>query len=85
MFRLIINNQLVTRAIENICSMKKTPKALAVFTLAVAIFAMGCCFSSCASSQENMYRTSQSSTKVIKTNYKVRGNNRDNGSTYHSY
>lgn len=41
---------------------------------------------SCASSEEApMYRTNQSTTKVIKSNYKVTGTNRKNSATYRSY
>ncbi|MCR4829352.1 MAG: hypothetical protein K5864_07820 [Bacteroidales bacterium] len=41
-------------------------------------------FTSCKSS-DNMYKSNRKTSKTIKKNYKVRGNNQRNSSTYHSY
>ncbi|MBQ4377028.1 MAG: hypothetical protein II793_04985 [Bacteroidales bacterium] len=49
---------------------------------------MGICgvTTSCASSEDApMYRTNQSSTKVINSRLKIKGTNKTNSATYRSY
>ena len=40
---------------------------------------------SCKSSSESMYTTKKKTSKKINRNYRVRGNNQRNSSTYHTY
>ena len=40
---------------------------------------------SCKSSSETMYTTKKKNSKKINRNYRVRGNNQRNSSTYHTY
>ena len=41
--------------------------------------------SSCKSSSETMYSAKKKNSKTINQNYRVRGNNQRNSSTYHTY
>jgi hypothetical protein len=52
------------------------------------VFAMvGVCggVTSCKSSNETMYSSKKKNSKKINRNYRVRGNNQRNSSTYHTY
>lgn len=65
--------------------MKKRANILVSFLFVIGLMMMGCCFTSCKS-HETMNRTPKYKTsKPIKDNYKIRGTNKKNGSTYHSY
>ena len=67
--------------------MKKAIKATTALFLIAGM--MSVCFTttSCASSKssESMYRRSNSRAKIVKRNYKVRGNNQNTNNTYHAY
>ncbi len=63
-------------------------KAVRIFiSLLLLVCLVGVCgtTSSCKSSSETMYSTKKKTAKKINRNYKVRGNNQRNSSTYHSY
>lgn len=64
--------------------MKKIAKALTSLLLLVGLMSVCGVFSSCRSN-DTMYTPRQSKSKVIKNNYKVRGDNTRNSSTYRSY
>ena len=64
--------------------MKKIVKASLSLLLIVGLTAVCGSFTSCKSS-ETMYKTKSSKGKVIHRNYKVRGDNSHNGSTYRTY
>ncbi len=64
--------------------MKKIAKIVLSFLLVVGIAAMFGSVTSC-SSEKTMYRSKQKTSKTINKNYKVRGTNKKNGSTYRSY
>ena len=65
--------------------MKKALRILMAMIMVVGL--MGVCgtVSSCKSSSETMYSSKKKTAKKINRNYKVRGNNQRNSSTYHSY
>ena len=67
--------------------MKKYAKLLCSVILAVGLLGVTSAFTSCKSSQSSpMYPTKKySSSKTVKSNISVRGTNKKNGSTYHSY
>ena len=58
-----------------------------VFTILLIVGLAGVCgtTTSCKSSSETMYTSKKKNSKRINRNYKVRGNNQRNSSTYHSY
>ena len=58
-----------------------------VMALVMVIGLVGVCGSvtSCKSSNETMYSSKKKTAKKINRNYKVRGTNQRNSSTYHSY
>ena len=63
-------------------------KALRILMAMVMVFALvGICgtTTSCKSSSETMYSSKKKTAKKINRNYKVRGNNQRNSSTYHTY
>ena len=63
-------------------------KFLRIVMTLVLVFALaGICgtVTSCKSSSESMYTTKKKTAKKINRNYKVRGNNQRNSSTYHTY
>lgn len=65
----------------------KKARSILLGLLAVAIVAAGSgIFTSCGSkSGEVMYQNKPSKNRIIKSNYKVKGNNRSNSNTYHAY
>lgn len=65
--------------------MKKAIRIL--MTLVVLVGLVGVCgtTTSCKSSSETMYTSKKKNSKRINKNYTVRGNNKRNSSTYHSY
>lgn len=66
--------------------MKKILSIAFILTFVVSITAVSGLCTSCSSSKgEVMYQTKNNNSKVIKSNYKVRGNNRDNRNTYRAY
>lgn len=65
-------------------TMKKALRLFTTLLLLVSIIGVCGTVSSCKS-QDNMYTTKKKTSKTIKSNYKVRGNNQRNSSTYHSY
>lgn len=71
--------------------MKKFVKLTALLFVCIGLFAVCGTMTSCGSSQEMdmgegyMYRSPKVNKKIIKKNYKVRGNNQNNRSTYQSY
>ena len=69
--------------------MKKYIKAFLCFLLLAGLMAVCGITTSCASSYDGAVmhynNPSQGSSKVINSNYKVKGNNRTNGATYRSY
>ena len=63
-------------------------KVVRIFLVLVMVMGMvGVCGSvtSCKSSSETMYTTKKKNSKKINRNYRVRGNNQRNSSTYHTY
>lgn len=65
--------------------MKKSAKIFVSFLFVVGLMLMSGTFTSCKSN-DTMNRTPKYKTsKPIKHNYKIRGTNKKNGSTYHSY
>lgn len=66
--------------------MKKLAKFFVGALLLVGVVSVCGVCSSCASSDGAvMYQSNHNNSKVIKSNYKVRGNNRHNSNTYHAY
>lgn len=66
--------------------MKTMVKFLSGMALVVSLVCMCGLFSSCASSDGAvMYQPNHKKAKVVKSNYKVKGNNRTNSNTYHAY
>ena len=65
--------------------MMKNLKRLSVFVLVVGICAAWCTICSSCSSDEYMYEPNKKHAKVIHSNYKVRGTNNSNSSTYRTY
>lgn len=67
--------------------MKNTLKKVVSLMLVVCIVTISCVFVSCESSSEStMYERKQSNkSTTVKSNIKVRGNNKDNGHTTRSY
>ena len=65
--------------------MKKIARILLMFVLLAGICGVCGTITSCKSSSETMYRTKKKNSKRINKNYRVRGNNQRNSSTYHSY
>lgn len=68
-------------------NMKKCAKLLSVAVLVLGLISVTGAFTSCKSSKSTtMYPTKKySNTKTVKSNISVRGTNKKNGSTYHSY
>ena len=66
-------------------NMKKAVRIL--MTMVVLFGLVGVCgtTTSCKSSSETMYSSKKKTSKKINRNYRVRGNNQRNSSTYHSY
>lgn len=63
-------------------------KALRIVMIFLVLFGLaGVCgtVTSCKSSKESMYSSKKKTAKKINRNYKVRGNNQRNSSTYHTY
>lgn len=67
--------------------MKKYAKILVSMLVLVCLAGISTTFTSCKSSKSTtMYPTKKyKSSKPIKDNYTIRGTNKKNGSTYHSY
>ncbi len=65
--------------------MKKTVRILMAMVLIIGLVGVCGVSTSCKSSSETMYSPKKKTSKTIKQNYKVRGNNKRNSSTYHSY
>lgn len=67
-------------------NVKKCAKAFASLLLAVGLMSVTGAFVSCNSSKSTMYQSKKySQSKTVKTNIKVKGTNKKNGSTYRSY
>lgn len=64
--------------------MKKIAKIGLSLLLVIGISAAFGGVTSCKS-EKTMYRSKQKTSKTINKNYKVRGTNKKNGSTYRSY
>ena len=64
--------------------MRKAAKTLMALALAAGLCLTVGTFASCKQ-QQTMYRPNHKSSKTIHKNYKVRGNNASNGSTYRTY
>jgi hypothetical protein len=67
--------------------MKKCAKVFVSLLLVVGLTGITGALTSCKSSSDAYMNTPKKykSSKTIKKNYSVRGNNKKNGSTYHSY
>ncbi len=65
--------------------MKRFAKIALSLMLVAAITVVCGSTSACSSSQDTMYRSKTKTSKTINKNYKVRGNNTNNGSTYRTY
>lgn len=65
--------------------MKKFAKIMLSLLLVAGITLTFGATTSCKSSEQTMYKTKQSTSKTIHKNYRMRGNNKDNGSTYRTY
>lgn len=65
--------------------MKKVVRILMAVVLVLGLTAVCGTATSCKSSSESMYTTKKKTAKKINRNYKVRGNNQRNSSTYHTY
>ena len=65
--------------------MKKAVRILLSIVMIVALAGVCGTTTSCKSSNETMYSSKKKNAKHINRNYKVRGNNQRNSSTYHSY
>lgn len=64
--------------------MKKAIKTMLPLLL-VAGMVMLCGTTTSCKSSETMYRSKNKTAKVVNKNYKVRGTNQRNGSTYRTY
>lgn len=64
--------------------MKKLAKILTSVSLLVGLV-LACGTTTSCKSSDTMYRSKSKTSKTINRNYKVRGNNQRNSSTYHSY
>ena len=64
--------------------MTKIAKIVLSLMLVAGITMMLGVTTSCKS-EKTMYKSKQSSSKTIHKNYRVRGNNKNNGSTYRTY
>ena len=58
---------------------------LAIIAMVFGLIGICGSVTSCKSSSETMYSSKKKTAKKINRNYKVRGNNQRNSSTYHSY
>lgn len=68
--------------------MKKAIKATSLVLLLVGLIGVSCATTSCASSKssgETMYQRQKPRSSVVKKTYKVRGNQKNNRSTYRTY
>lgn len=65
--------------------MKKCAKIFVSFLFVVGLMMMSCAFQSCKSNETMTPTPKYKNSKPIKDNYKIRGTNKKNGSTYHSY
>lgn len=64
--------------------MKKAIKVMTTVLLMAGMVMVCGTMTSCKSS-DTMYRTKNKTAKVVNKNYKVRGNNQRNSSTYRTY
>lgn len=65
-------------------------KTMAKFLLGVVltvsvVFVCGVCTSCASSDGAVMHQSNHKKSKVIKSNYRVKGSNRSNSNTYHAY
>lgn len=65
--------------------MKKCAKVILSCLLMVCMMSISGGLTSCNSTKTMNKSKKYNSGKVIKSNYRVRGNNKDNGATYRSY
>lgn len=65
--------------------MKKVVRILMIAVLLVSLVGLCGTITSCKSSSETMYSSKKKNSKKINRNYKVRGDNKKNSSTYRSY
>lgn len=65
--------------------MKKLMRILMTLLLVFGLAGVCGTVTSCKSSSESMYTTKKKTSKKINRNYRVRGNNQRNSSTYHTY
>ncbi len=65
--------------------MKQFAKIALSLLLVAAITVVCGSTTACSSSKDTMYTTKKKTSKTINKNYKVRGNNTNNGSTYRTY
>ena len=66
--------------------MKRILKNSIPMLLVVAVLSLTGVFSACGSTNDNMYKRSQSNkARTVKSNIKVKGTNRANGHTTRSY
>lgn len=72
-------------AVKIVIKMKKFFKTFSVFLLVAGMCMVWCGICSSCSSDEYMYETNKKRSKVIHSNYKVRGTNNNNSSTYRTY
>lgn len=69
---------------QKISPMKKVAKMVISLALVAGMTLVAGTTTSCKTEQ-TMYRPNHKSSNTINKNYKVRGNNRNNGSTYRTY
>ena len=65
--------------------MKKGAKFVLTLLLTVGVLALTGAVSSCSSSKTMSPSKKYNSGKVVKQNYKIKGDNKANGSTYRAY
>lgn len=67
--------------------MKKAIKVVSMMMVLIGIMGICGATTGCASSKkaDKMYTSQQSRSSVVNKNYKVRGNNKNNRSTYRTY
>lgn len=65
--------------------MKKVVRLFLVLFMVMGMVGVCGSVTSCKSSSETMYTTKKKNSKKINRNYRVRGNNQRNSSTYHTY
>ena len=65
--------------------MKKAIHIMMSLLLVVSLIGVCGVTTSCKSSSETMYNSKKKNSKTINHNYRVRGNNQRNSSTYHTY